>query len=305
MGFHLPNLNLETAQEFRRQLLANTVLVKAAQLSAGAGLPIIEGILVNLATGASSTDRAVPIWNTLIAVAVLHVLLLIVVLVAEVPLAQFLLEFNAKENHLRQTKARADSFEKFTKTYRDSTVAAQSSLLIIEGIPHSEWRTLEKVFGEVLGPWLARKRNIFWFYDTADRDNFAVYLMRESGQLTKEFRQCHGEIQQTNREWGVGQGHVGICFAQKRTLFSADVTNAEVRDIMASENPQDAQNYRCFLSAPIFVDGNARGVLVVSSSKPEQFEKGVHQPVVELIATLLAKSMQRFAAGRGLSDGEG
>jgi hypothetical protein len=219
-------------------------------------------------------------------------------MISEKPLPEFLVEFNEQEDSLHSETERASRLEIFVVTFREAIVAVHASLLVIEKISHNAQGSLEEVFKEVLEPWLAMSREIFWFLDTDTRANFAVYLMRntgtDTGKLTKEFRYCDKRIPQTNRKWEPGRGHVGICFAQGKTIFSPDIAVAEVSELLGADNPQDIakdrENYRSLVSTPIMVNGSQKGVLVITSSKPDQFEKEIHQPIVEVIATLLAQS---------------
>ena len=98
---------------------------------------------------------------------------------------------------------------------------------------------------------------------------------------------CDDRIKRTDRSWILGEGHVGICFQTRRTIFEEDVSLT----VTASEEysrEEDTFYYRSLVAQPIRVNGNeVAGVFIITSSEPEQFHEEVHVPIVRIIAQLV------------------
>ena len=106
------------------------------------------------------------------------------------------------------------------------------------------------------------------------------------------WRSHDNRLKVRNREWKPGFGHVGVCFQRDKTIFSDDASSAGEDNSIATDVADDKRQYRSMLSTPIYVDGNKKAVLVVTSSKPEQFDKELHSRIAEVIAILLGQTIK-------------
>lgn len=91
MKFHLPKYkssSFDLTERIKQQLRNSALLIKVCQIFVGGILPIVEGVLVNLATG---TDKSpTPFIIAIIIIGFVHIILLILLLTSETPLPQFL-----------------------------------------------------------------------------------------------------------------------------------------------------------------------------------------------------------------------
>lgn len=149
---------------------------------------------------------------------------------------------------------------------------------------------VEQVIALVLSLCISLRAEIFSF-QSEDFYNFAVYLYDSDAEnLQVAWRECDPRIQRQDRRWTPGNGHVGLCFVQKRVLFSNNVPES---DELEQDEPEDEEKYVSMVSIPIFWsddfpdnhsgssdakhDAEPLGVFVVTSSATDQFDEELHK----------------------------
>lgn len=291
--FNLPNYinNNELFLKFSQQLRGLTRTYKVIQIVTGVILPIIEGFLVSKATAESSQFWIFVIL--LIFIGVLHLSLVIIILSTEHPLPQFILDFDQQAQKLSDTEDISIVQELFVNTFRNTVEATSLSLLGIENAVKNKTVNLEEVFSLILDPWIKNRTDIFWFSQGNAMYNIAVYLLNEQHELEVKFRQCDDRINQRNRKWQPGVGHVGQCYARRTTSFGQDTAKELQTTNTETERPEDHVYYRSVIAEPIKVCDNIIGVLVITSSQAEQFQKDIHVPCIRVIAQLLGLGYEK------------
>lgn len=169
---------------------------------------------------------------------------------------------------------------------------------------------LEQAIALVLDLCVSFKAEIFGFR-SIDLHNFAVYLYDDDEEnLRVAWRECDPRIQRQDRRWAPGNGHVGLCFVQKRVLFSNNVPQS---DELERDDPADDKKYVSMVSIPIFRSGNfpnshtgssdvdhdaqPLGVFVVTSSAPNQFDKELHKSFLLSLSFHLSFVIERILDG--------
>ncbi|MGB3403180.1 MAG: hypothetical protein WBA77_10860 [Microcoleaceae cyanobacterium] len=181
------------------------------------------------------------------------------------------------------------STTQFINTFRSAVIATPISLFEIKNIIQNQIRDIEEIFSVILDPWIKSRSEIFWFKEGNAMYNIAVYLLNEQGELEVKFRQCDDRINKKNRNWKPGVGHVGRCFVLGTTSFGKN-TETELQTTSKetkTERSEDQFYYRSVIAEPIKVCDNIVGVLVITSSQAEQFQKDIHVPCVRVMAQLL------------------
>jgi len=291
--------------QLRKSLQASARRSRTIQFLVNLLLPLLEGGLIGYLTSLYFAPPAPtpPLPNpfvvpsaVLIGLVLLHIGLYVVA-PSETPLAQFLVEFDDLQQEVRALAVQAEASDIVSQTYETVIDTAHLSLLAIAQMEQEPKLELKVVFDEVLGPWVLNRSEIFFFREDAYY-NIAVYMMdNEAGILKKVSRFVDDRIVTTNRSWKPGVGHVGICYAKEETLFSNDLRTPEVGELLSMDMEKDATYYVALASTPIRVDNQVRGVLVVTSSRSEQFIQSVHTSVVEILANVLGLAVKRCWTG--------
>jgi hypothetical protein len=293
MKLNLPSyqrLPGDLVDRFKRQLRRSNVLIKGCQLAVGAILPIGEAILTNLATGSQGNSR--PFWLALAVAGMIHLFLLVTLLLVEMPLPQFLVEYDEQAARLEEALAKVEAYKSYATTFIESVAATQLSLLEIEQMKSQPREKLEDVVDQVLRPWIDRRTAIFSFDSGESLYNFAVY-----GEKADEFvlcyRKCDDRLVRHDRTWRKGDGHVGTCGLQGRTVFLHLPESGDSSAMQETSQPRDEDRkyYNSMVATPIRRGGLVSGVFIVTSSKHRQFVKELHSPIVEVIGLLLTQAI--------------
>lgn len=294
MNFNLPYLSEELTRRLRQQFRNQSWLYKFTQVVVGGILPIIESIVVNQATDNNNSSSQY-FWVILLLLGIIHLSLLVLVLGIEIPLSQFLVEFDKQTRELEEAERELEEAEDvgsgqefFLSTFQQALIAAQLSLLVILLKVEQSTDKLETVLAEVLEPWNTNRTRIFWFDEGNALSSMAVYLWdSQANALVVKSRLCDDRIKRTDRSWIPGEGEVGKCFQLRRTIFEEDVSKI----ITASEaytREEDEFYYRSLIAQPIRGNGNrVVGVFVFTSSEPEQFDEEIHVLIVRIITQLI------------------
>ena len=288
--FQLPNMDDRLAEALRHDLKSSGTILRIFQMIIGVMPAIGEGILINLATSTTG-DRQTHLWFWLIGVLILHLILFWLSLSATTPLSRFLVEFDEIQRKLEIVSAQIDVYALFTETYNAAVIATQISLSAIEVRRLDPRNKLESVLDEVLSPWVENRSQIFRFYDGEALFNIAVYEYSEqTRKLRVVWRKNDDRLKTRNRDWELGFGHIGVCFQREKTLFSDDVSEAGSDNPITTDVAEDKEQYKSMVSTPIWLDKERKGVCVITSSKPMQFDKEVHTRLMEVVALLIGQA---------------
>jgi len=121
--------------------------------------------------------------------------------------------------------------------------------------------------------------------------NFAIYEFNyESKKLEIAYRIHDDRLDTKGRSWGIGMGHVGMSFAQRRSMICNDA--AESSELSMSDS--DLVNYSSFISTPIGKplssdnEPDPYGVLVITSSEPNQFIANLHDDFLRNLCDIMS-----------------
>jgi hypothetical protein len=240
---------------FIRQLQGLVWINKLTQAIVGGILPIVEGVFVNLATGAANSDTARPFWIVTGVVGTIHFCLLVIVLLFEQPLPQFLVEFDGLASEIESARRQILQGEDFgtqnalfIDTFAFCSVVAELSLVAVNEDLRSPNTVKDSAFyDKIMDPWVDGRKNLFWFSNADDPYyNFALYFYDPTDQKLKKTWRKHGaSISPKNREWSPGNGHVGVCYSTNSTQF-CDSTLVEKLTDPTSRRTEDSTYYRSF-----------------------------------------------------------
>lgn len=297
--FNTPNSANEFIEALRQQLKGLTLVYKFLQIIVGAIFPVFEGFL---ASKASVEKPPLLIIILLVVIPIIHIILLYLLVSTEKPLPQFLVEFDDQEKELKVRKKEIELLDSFLHTFRTALSSSSLSLVGIEAVINGQIQELETIFRDILDPWIQSRTDIFWFYNGNAMYNIAVYLFNiEEDALEVCFRQCDDRMVTKNRKWKTGTGHIGLCYAKGETVFCEDITIALPTINSQAERPEHKEYYKSIIAEPIKVKNQKKGVFVVTSSQPNQFDEDIHVPCVREIARLLGLGYQ--LREKGLYDG--
>lgn len=109
-------------------------------------------------------------------------------------------------------------------------------------------------------------------------------------------RSNRAEEAQPSREWGPGQGHIGMTWLRAKEVVLEDVTDPAMRHAMNTpadkDSPSDSWRYKSIAAVPVLPDGVSEpwGVVIATSSRGGQFS-----PVALSAGTECAEAMRVFA----------
>lgn len=272
---------------FKQQLEGLTSAFYLLQILASVGFPISEGILASII--ASQDSFGTSHW-VLILLAFIHLIIVIILLKNEKPLPQFLLEFKEQKNKIQAQESEINFYENNSNVFLESLISIELSLIgINEKIFNSE-EELEphNICQIILDPWIRNRSTMFNFLDGNAMYNIAVYRINtDSNLLELDFRKHDDRIQAINRKWKAGVGHVGQCFSTEQTIFCRDIEDNIRTTNRESSRKEDKDYYRSIVAEPIKYNQKIIGVVVITSSQPEQFDESIHINIIRIIALLL------------------
>lgn len=174
---------------------------------------------------------------------------------------------------------------------------------------------VQDIIANVMRP-LDLFRGELFLYSGEAKYNFAFYRYdSENSELCPYHRIVDSRISTRGRHWKPGKGHIGLCFTKGEVLYSPDVTKSP--ELAQDHKEGDEENYRSFISVPVFqsVRGfeneNAwgsdyvEGVLVVTSSEPEQFDKRAHSSLLKMVSMIISLVFQLSENKTPRDNGEG
>jgi len=116
----------------------------------------------------------------------------------------------------------------------------------------------------------SRRNDLFGFRD-GDRFNLMIYHL-DDRRLIAGARVHDPRIQPRNREWAIGEGHVGLAVKENTLLVSGDLR--ETGAWSPRRAPSDYENYVSAVSVPLYFAATQKpdGVLIVTSSRLDHFK---------------------------------
>jgi len=220
----------------------------------------------------------------------------VITLLTEAPLQQYLIEFNNLKQELKMCYEYQDGLEAYNKIFLSANKATELSLIGIERIIQGNISDPVDISKIILDSWIKGRSDIFLFENGNAMYNFAIYLINPSNkdELICVFRDHDNRIEPKNRSWTKGVGHVGICWSREETQFSKDTTQDITTTNRKKFRQEDSVYYKSLIAEPIQREGQISGVLVLTSSEPEQFDQEVHTQCVRVMARLLALALNRW-----------
>lgn len=152
---------------------------------------------------------------------------------------------------------------------------------------------------------IVHARHEIFGYSGKSYYNMAIYVHSDfHDELASIWRCCDDRITKTGRRWKPGIGHVGLAFIQNKVKFCDDIikSDASAHTQMAQE---DQKYYRSFISQPITISlrnpvDNKKtgekvvGVLVFTSSEPNQFDLRKHQQFTFFVSKAISMYFSRL-----------
>jgi len=299
-GFNLPRQARRSAdaiRAFKTQLLSFTWITRISQLLVSLVFPVIEAILINYATNA--TGKQVFVYYGLVAIiGVPHLIILFLIVLGEKPLSQYLFEYDELVEDIKDLELNQETELHNSTALNDAVYTATATLVQIEVLASNPPANVNDLFADILSPWIDLRSSIFFFRDGEALYNFAVYLYDDQTNLLKlAYRDNDSRLTRNDRSWGIGDGHVGQCFVQKRTIFLSLTDDNQHSDAVQTTQFKDTdiKYYRSMVATPLLKRNNEiSGVLIVTSSGQNQFVKEIHTQIIDLLGLLVSESLNRI-----------
>lgn len=181
------------------------------------------------------------------------------------------------EQECESYKLKVSEQQAFIARLASYPFALQWSITILNEIIHdnSKIKNTKEGIEKLLEPLVQARASILG-YQGDDLYNIAVYLFNDkSGELEILYRTNDNRIVTHGRNWKPPFGHVGYAYATNTLLITS---NFPEESILSEDTrfSSDKEYYASFISAPIpgvHNDGNPLGVLVITSSRSDQFDK--------------------------------
>ncbi|MDP3816612.1 GAF domain-containing protein [Pseudomonas sp.] len=128
--------------------------------------------------------------------------------------------------------------------------------------------------------------------------NMALYQLNADGNLTPKWREYDKRIKPRNRDWKPGFGVVGMSYLHKTIKYYEDIQKHSDSD---HNSTSDMETYRSIIAVPIIPcedsssvsDHEPSGVLVITSSEPEQFNLDRDAVFLNIYANLMAILLEK------------
>lgn len=129
--------------------------------------------------------------------------------------------------------------------------------------------------------------------------NIALYEPNDDGNLEPTWRKCDERINPRNRLWQPGFGVVGLSYLHKTIKYHADISKGSDSE----QNTQaDMETYKSIIAVPVIPcedgssssDHKASGVLLLTSSAPDQFNLDRDASFLQIYANLIAILLEKI-----------
>ena len=208
-------------------------------------------------------------------------------------------EFNELTEHYQQDAS-------YFSTQRTATRFAVESLSFAVGkISNSTLESkrltdddYDTMVRSLIWPLVVYRESLFSFA-TGSLWNMALYQINENGNLVPTWRECDSRISPKNRPWKPGFGVVGISYLHKSLKYYEDIKNNSDSD---HNSNSDKETYRSIIAIPIIPcedsssnsDYEPLGVLIITSSEPEQFNLDRDAVFLNTYTNLIAILLEKF-----------
>jgi hypothetical protein len=153
-----------------------------------------------------------------------------------------------------------------------------------------EKRDLSEDIEDLLAP-LVTHRSLALGYDNNALYNLAFYLWDpQKEKLVVYWRECHPNLPRNDREWGRGEGHIGMALVQNRPLITPSLKNKEAQDLVITTK-RDIPYYQSFISISVQHPDPAQshmGALSISSNEDGQFTQEKYETLAEAYDEILS-----------------
>ncbi len=270
--------------------------VKGMMVITGAVFPVLEGVIIGYYTALPDTDVHRADWaRFLLAIGIVHIVLLLGTLIGPSTPAAAIVALDDVEVELAACQAEVEALQGKSDLYLSAQNCMANSLTVLQNILKSTEGPLNrgqrwKDFKEILQPFAENRDQVLNFVDGKSLFNLAVYLFNPgTTMLEPAYRRHDDRLKHTGdagRSWPVGHGHVGICFAQEKVIITPNLQAND--ELYTFQNEQDRRQYAASASVPIYDSGTIRGVFIVTSSTPNQFNAESHDVIFESIGHVLS-----------------
>ncbi|RDL44154.1 hypothetical protein DN730_11010 [Marinomonas piezotolerans] len=197
-------------------------------------------------------------------------------------------EFDKLKNKIVETEAELQQ-QKEKQNFVDYSIILMD--IVTDLLKNNPKIDNQALYDNVLSSLNLFREELFKFGGEA-KYNFVIYEYDAgSNKLKIKSRILDDRLQPQGRDWDIGVGHVGISFANKRCMICHDAAKSTELPM----NESDAANYSSFISTPIVrpllpdqSEPQPYGVLVVTSSAPNQFIAGLHDDFLRNLCDTLS-----------------
>ena len=270
-------------------------LVQIAEVASIFILPVTESMVIQ------QMDRLMAagiFWWLILSLGVVHLALGALVLLASRNESFYFEHVDLKARYNGQSR----ELRQLERRLMQTDFSQEAGRYAIEGLWNlvSAWRSKSELSDEDVEAGLeglmlmtVGLRHEAFNFSGISKYNFAVYSYDEGENALKVvWRKCDDRIQKNNRKWEPGRGHVGLCYSMRRTIMSSDLAQSE--ELAHDMRGSDFETYRSMASTPVFDLSDqpdrdeVRGVFVVTSSAPMQFDPQIHEPYMKTMSTALS-----------------
>ena len=180
--------------------------------------------------------------------------------------------------------------------FYSSVLCANRSLEVVRGILDSgdvevDDLLLREHLERILAPYVQEKNLVFNFSQNTAIYRLTVLLYNaNTKQLTQRYSYADPGIIKQNRSWTPKTGHAGRAFTEEKVIITPDLS--EVDEYKDYYNEIDARQYRSMASVPLFDKAGICGVVVITSSEPEQFNYDNAVEVFETVGHIISLYLQ-------------
>lgn len=215
------------------------------------------------------------------------------------------LKLNDVATKFNDVKNFYESDTKYFSSQRTATRFAVGSLSYAIGkIRNSESKSIhlneediQAMVHSLIWPLVVYREQLFSF-EAGTRWNIALYRPTENGDLVPKWRKCDERINPRNRSWKQGFGVVGMSYLHKTIKYYSDIKNNSDND---HNSESDLETYRSIIAVPIIPcedstsesDYSPSGVLLITSSEPDQFNLDRDATFLQIYANLMAILLEK------------
>lgn len=257
---------------------------------------------VNLVTEDDPRIRSIGTWILVLLILVQAILLVTTLLGPSTP-ARAIVALDELNNAHEELHRTYDILKDQRDSYYSSVFSANQSLGVIRGILDSADTAIDDVLLQdhlrrILEPYIVNRNLVFNFTEITAMYRLTVLLLdRQMDQLTQRYSYADPGIIQRKRPWTPKTGHAGRAFTEEKVIITPDLS--EVDEYRDYYDDVDARQYRSMASIPLFNTTGVCGVLVITSSEPDQFDYENSVEIFETIGHIISLYL-RYTGTKGV-----